>query len=472
MSATLYVGDLPPSFIEGDIYKLFSPFGQIVTVKVIKNNKPSVKMSDCYAYITFESEKDSERALSNLNFYTIESKQIRVMHFNKEKSKYNIIVKNLPKNVDNRTLYDTFSIFGEVSSSKVAIDDSGVSKGFGFVCYKDKKGMKKALGLGDNTKINASVLKVTRHLNHNERELKSDKNETKFTNIYIKNFNIEKDKLQMILEKYGKITSYCFQEKNGLPVGVAFCNYETCEEALSAINNLHGVHMEELRKYGVDVGENLPEPMYVQRAQQRSEREQELKKVIQKLSADGQSYKRNLYVTNIPDTYSEKEITDIFSKYGNIISISLRKDEFSPKQFCFVCYSSTDEACVAMEKVNEIHLDGVKLNVVYFKSKKERDHDKENSMHSISYRMYADPKKNDKKQIGGDLFNLVLSMAGVFQEDWKRMGLKDEFAFADKITKALMERPSSEVRNMMGLGNVLSQNISDILADIKKKMTD
>lgn len=466
MSATLYVGDLPPVFLESDIFKLFSPFGQIISIKVIRNTAPSLKMSDCYAYITFESEKDADRALHNLNFRIIASKQIRVMHFNKARSEHNVIVKNLPKSVDNKTLYDTFSIFGDVISCKVAVGDRGDSKGFGYVCYKSKAGMRKAVKFGDNTKINGASLKVAKHVKHNERENRNETVEVRFTNIYLKNFNIQKNDLKRILDQYGKITSFHFPEKEGGSLGVAFCNYETHEEAMSAINALHGKHMDELEEFGIKE-ERMAEPFYVQRAQPRSERDEELRKMVQRMSTEGQTFKRNLYVTNIPETYSEGEIRDIFSKYGNIISISLRKDGYSPKQFCYICYSSSEEASIAIEKANEIHLDGAKLAVSYFKSKKERATDKEVDT-TYSYRMFVDPKKQDKKQIGGDLFNLVLSMAGIFQEDWKRMGIKDEYSFADKITKSLLERPSSEVRNMMGLGNVLSQNISDILTEIRK----
>ncbi len=73
------------------------------------------------------------------------------------KSKYdklNLIVKNLPKDLDDSELYDYFSKFGEINSAKISreegkfkdilnekgevIDKEYVyeSKGFGFVCFK------------------------------------------------------------------------------------------------------------------------------------------------------------------------------------------------------------------------------------------------------------------------------------------------------------------------------------------------
>ena len=50
----------------------------------------------------------------------------------------------------------------------------------------------------------------------------------------------------------------------------------------------------------------------------------------------------NIYVKNIPDTWDEEKLREVFSKYGPIYSLKMmttKKDEQSPEsKFAFVCF--------------------------------------------------------------------------------------------------------------------------------------
>ncbi|KOM44774.1 hypothetical protein LR48_Vigan06g008000 [Vigna angularis] len=73
-----------------------------------------------------------------------------------KKSGYaNVFIKNLDASVDNKALYDTFAAFGTVLSSKVAVDENGQSKGYGFVHFdndESAQNIKKLNGMLINDK--------------------------------------------------------------------------------------------------------------------------------------------------------------------------------------------------------------------------------------------------------------------------------------------------------------------------------
>lgn len=49
----------------------------------------------------------------------------------------NCFVKNFGESLNDQSLQDLFEVYGEILSAKVMTDDSGKSRGFGFVAFKD-----------------------------------------------------------------------------------------------------------------------------------------------------------------------------------------------------------------------------------------------------------------------------------------------------------------------------------------------
>ena len=47
----------------------------------------------------------------------------------------NVFVKNFENKLDDQSLFDLFSKFGEITSAKVMVDENNKTKGFGFVNF-------------------------------------------------------------------------------------------------------------------------------------------------------------------------------------------------------------------------------------------------------------------------------------------------------------------------------------------------
>jgi polyadenylate-binding protein len=72
----------------------------------------------------------------------------------------NIFIKNLDTTLGHKELYDHFSEYGSILSCKVALNETGGSKGYGFVHYESEKAAQLAIEKVNNTKIGSKEVYV------------------------------------------------------------------------------------------------------------------------------------------------------------------------------------------------------------------------------------------------------------------------------------------------------------------------
>jgi polyadenylate-binding protein len=364
--SSLYVGELDPSVTESELYELFSAIGPVSSIRVCRDAVS--KQSLGYAYVNYQSHADGEKALEELNYVEIKGRPCRIMWSQRDPASRkngsgNIFIKNLHPDIDNKTLHDTFSSFGNILSCKIATDANGNSRGFGFVHYDNAESANEAIENVNGMLLNDLEVYVGPHILKKDRESKWQELIENYTNIYVKNFSLEwsKEDLEKLFTPFGKITSfYLASDEAGKSRGFAFINYENHEDAVKAVEALNNKDFD-------------GKVLYVGRAQKKRERVEQLKQQHEAVKQEKISKYQgvNLFVKNLDDSIDDARLREEFSPYGEITSVIVMKDESGKsKGFGFVCYSTPEEATNA---INEMHQRIVESKPLYVALAQNRD---------------------------------------------------------------------------------------------------
>lgn len=388
--ASLYVGDLHADVTEAMLYEIFNSVGQVASIRVCRDSVSRRSLG--YGYVNFHSVSDAERALDALNYSSIKGRSCRIMWSQRDPSMRksgagNIYVKNLDKNIDNKALYDTFSLFGSILSCKVASDPNGKSYGYGFVHYETEDAAKQAIERVNGMQIGEKTVQafpvVSEFMKRNERPEDKTPDHTNYTNLYVKGLpaGYGDEKLSEMFSEYGKISSTAVRADNK-GRNFAFVAFENTDDAKKAVEALHKKDMrtEEQKAKDEEDGKEPDEVdatghpvhlLYVQRAQTKAERQAELREKYGTPSGDGKQQGVNLFVKNLDDSTDEAALKELFEPFGSVTSAATPKDEKGrSKGFGFVCFASPDEATKA---VTEMHLKVIAGKPLYVGLAEKRD---------------------------------------------------------------------------------------------------
>jgi len=368
-TASLYVGDLHPEVTEALLFELFNAVGPVASIRVCRDSVSRRSLG--YAYVNFHSVVDAERALETMNYTLIKNKPCRIMWCHRDPSlrksgSGNVFIKNLDKSIDNKALYDTFSAFGNILSCKVATDDLGGSKGYGFVHYETQDAAQLAVSKVNGMLLNGKKVFVGFFVPRKDRAESGAAADATFTNVFVKSLPAEVDddeKLMGMFTPYGEIKSaVVMKDGDGKSRGFGFVNFAEHDDATKAIEELNGKETD---------GKTL----YVGRAQKKRDRERELRDKFDQLKLERANKFTgvNLYVKNLDDIVDDEKLREAFAPYGSISSAKVMSDDKgNSKGFGFVCFGSTEEATKAVSEMNGQLLGNKPLYVALAQRKDER----------------------------------------------------------------------------------------------------
>ncbi|PAA46230.1 hypothetical protein BOX15_Mlig009946g3 [Macrostomum lignano] len=345
--ASLYVGDLHPEVTEAMIFEKFSQAGPVLSIRVCRDM--ITRKSLGYAYVNFQQPADAERALDTMNFDPMKGRPIRIMWSQRDPSlrksgQGNIFIKNLDKQIDNKAMFDTFSAFGNILSCKIANDETGNSRGYGFVHFETQEAADQAIEKVNGMLLAGKKVFVGPFVPRKERH--SNSSDKKFTNVFVKNFGDEltEESFHTMFSEFGEITSSrVMLDETGKGKGFGFVCFKEPESAEAAVSALNGKEIN---------GKTL----YVGRAQKKGERQAELREKFERQKQERMNRYQtgvNLYVKNLDDTIDDEKLKAEFASFGNITSAKVMIDSTGrSKGFGFVCFVAPEEATKAVTEMN------------------------------------------------------------------------------------------------------------------------
>lgn len=369
--ASLYVGDLHPDATEAMLFEKFSVAGPVLSIRVCRD--AISRRSLGYAYVNFQQPADAERALDTMNFDIMMGKPVRIMWSQRDPSirrsgTGNIFIKNLGKHIDTKAIYDTFSMFGNILSCKVATDSDGSSLGYGFIHFETEEAAQNAIEKVNGMLLEDKKVFVGKFIPRSARMRELGETMNKYRNVYVKNFDdsLDDEKLEEVFAKYGKILSAkVMKDPTGNSKGFGFVAFEEPEAAERAVDEMNEV----------DVPGKVEKKFTVCRAQKKGERQEELKRRFEQQKVERmQRYQGvNLYVKNLDDTVNDEMLRKNFESFGPITSAKVMTDEVGrSKGFGFVCFDKPDDATKAVVDMNNKMLNGKPLYVALAQRKEDR----------------------------------------------------------------------------------------------------
>lgn len=393
LRCSLFISNLSEKIREPELINFFKDYQNSILLVEIDKNMSVLSFSiqkGNKGIIIFSNHEIANEARINLNMKKLFGRTVYIAWHERNSSirrnnTSNLFVKNIPLNITPREFYEYFLQYGEILSARLGEDDEGNSRGYGYVSYVDQNTVNKVLNEVDEKIVWGAKLKVAKFQKKSERMHFQNNTDMKNT-LYIKNIptQYKEEEMKKVFEMYGKIIWFKMScDKNNRKF--AFIAFENDVSAAKAREKLNGFKWDGNSKI-----ENK-ECLLVDYLQKRNVREKIIAAKIAEsnLKINNQYRNCNLHIRNIPVTFNQQKLHDLFSKFGEIKSVKIPnyilitkvgkvfKEISLSKLFGYVCFKNQESAIKAIKEMNGSYIEGEKnmkrpLLVELFMPKMER----------------------------------------------------------------------------------------------------
>lgn len=343
-SPSVYVGDLDPQVSEAMLYEHFKGCGPVISVRVCVDSQTHKSLG--YGYVNFQAPEAAEMAIEKLNGSRLSARVIRVCRiqrdpFMRKTGVSNIVVKQLPLQVDLQALRDLFVPYGKIQSMRLATDEEGKGRGYAYVMFEKEDSAVKAVEGTNGTLIEEHPIVVERYRPNHRAEQQMN-----FRNLYVKNLNTEvtDDSLKGLFTGYGEVTSCKVRlDETGKSMGFGYVAFAQHEAAAKAVDEL------DAKPSNLAVAN---EPLCVRRFESKKERLRKKEQAYRERQAQYAKFP-NLYVKNLDDTITKEQLKEVFEQFGPTQSVRVMydKDSKTSKGFGFVSFKEHTSAQKAMAEL-------------------------------------------------------------------------------------------------------------------------
>jgi len=205
----IFIKNLDESIDNKALHDTFAAFGDILSCKV---GTDETGKSRGFAFVHYSTGEAADAAINAVNGMLLNDKKVYVGHHVGKKERQskveeqraqftNVFVKNIDTEATQEDFEALFKAYGEIVSAALSLDESGASKGFGFVNFVSHEAAKKAVDELNDNEWKGKKLYVGRAQKRSERddelrrshEEKRLENEAKSAgvNLYVKNLDGE-----------------------------------------------------------------------------------------------------------------------------------------------------------------------------------------------------------------------------------------------------------------------------------------